>query len=65
MLPSKEYYLEHDRNSTAVMEAYTELMRATAMTLGGQADVVDHDVTELIQFETQLAKVLSNAFQSN
>lgn len=58
VLPSKEYYLEHDRNSTAVMEAYTELMRATAMTLGGQADVVDHDVTELIQFETQLAKIL-------
>ena len=61
MLPSKEYYLEQENNSTTVIDAYAELMRATATALGGQAEVIDRDVTDLIQFEIQLAKVLCHA----
>jgi len=56
VLPSKEYYL--DANSTVVLDAYAELIRATATALGGQPDVVDRDVADLIQFETEMAKVL-------
>lgn len=31
------------------------------MALGGQKDVVDHDVTALLDFETELAAVITNS----
>ena len=54
-LPSREYYIGSS-NST-VLTAYADFMRGAALALGGQENVVDRDVADLIQFETELAKV--------
>ena len=57
-LPSREYYLTGNV-ANPVLAAYSEFIRGTAMALGGRQDVVDDDVSALIQFETQLAAILT------
>lgn len=56
-LPNRGYYLGQENATIKVLEAYSEFIRGTALALGGRKDVVDRDVTTLLEFETELAKV--------
>lgn len=55
-LPSRAYYLGHE-NFTSVLNAYSDFIRGTALALGGVKEVVDQDVADLLEFETELALV--------
>lgn len=55
-LPSRAYYLGQE-NFTNILSAYSDFIRGTALALGGQPDVVEKDLSALLDFETELAAV--------
>lgn len=61
-LPSRAYYLGQE-NFTSVLTAYKDFIRGTAFALGGETDVVEKDLSALLEFETELAAVRKLTFQ--
>lgn len=55
-LPSRAYYVGSD-NQTSVFRAYANFIHATALALGGSESIVEKDVTDLLEFEIELAMV--------
>lgn len=54
-LPSREYYLKNSSRSD--LQAYYQYMTKLALLLGADTKTAERDMTEVLNFEIQLANV--------
>jgi putative endopeptidase len=56
-LPDRDYYLKDDDNTKAIKESYISLIKDSFMLIGYDSAKAENDASEILNLETQLAKV--------